>query len=65
MTSTPQAWIPNPDQRAKLNRQLHAAGADTGFWDDHGNPAPWPNDIDEWRPACSEPCTTDPGQQPF
>jgi hypothetical protein len=30
---------------------LLAAGHDTGFWDEPGRPAPWPDDIDEWRPA--------------
>jgi hypothetical protein len=64
-TARPQAWIPGPEQRAELNRQLHATGTDTGFWDDHGRPAPWPDDIDEWRPSSSEPFTTEPGAQPF
>ena len=66
MTDTaPRAWIPGPEQRAELNRQLHAAGADTGFWDELGRPAPWPDDIQEWRSSTSEPFTTEPGQQPF
>jgi len=26
---------------------LLAAGHDTGFWDEHGRPAPWPDDINE------------------
>ena len=30
---------------------LLAAGQETGFWDDQGNPAPWPDDIDEWTPT--------------
>jgi hypothetical protein len=59
------AAIPDPAQRAKLNRQLHATGADTGFWDDQGRPAPWPDDIDEWRSSSSEPITTERGQHPF
>jgi hypothetical protein len=41
--------IPDPAERAALNAALHATGAGTGFWDDHGRPAPWPADIDEWR----------------
>ena len=61
----PQAWIPDPDERAALNAALHTTGADTGFWDDLGRPAPWPDDIDEWRPSSSEPFTTEPGEQPF
>lgn len=64
MTSTP-GTIPDPHQRAALNAALPATGADTGFWDDHGRPAPWPADIDEWRPATTEPVTFEPGQEPF
>ena len=38
--------IPDPDERAALNSALLAGtSADTGFWDDHGRPAPWPDDI--------------------
>jgi hypothetical protein len=57
--------IPDPAQRAELNAAMHATGADTGFWDDHDRPAPWPHDIDEWRPATGEPTTREPGEQPF
>jgi hypothetical protein len=57
--------IPDPAERAELNAALHATGADTGFWDDHDRPAPWPDDIDEWRPATGEPITREPGGQPF
>jgi len=64
-TTRPQAWIPGPEQRAELNRHLHANSSYTGFWDDHGRPAPWPDDIDEWRLSTSEPFTTEPGEQPF
>jgi hypothetical protein len=44
---------PPPDsaERAALNAALLAAGVETGFWDDRGRPAPWPDDIDEWTPA--------------
>ena len=65
MTPAPRAWIPGPEQRAELNRQLIASGLDTGFWDNHGRPAPWPDDIDEWRPSSSEPFTPEPATQPF
>jgi len=65
MTSEPRAWIPAPGQRAELNQRLLSAGADTGFWDDHGRPAPWPDDIDQWRPSTAEALTTEPGEQPF
>jgi hypothetical protein len=43
---------------------LHAGG-ETGLWDEHGPPAPGPDDLDEWRPATGEPLTTEPGQQPL
>jgi hypothetical protein len=59
MTDLP-SQIPDPADRAALNTALHATGADTGFWDEHGRPAPWPDDIDEWRPAISEPITRQP-----
>lgn len=59
------AWIPDPDEREALNAALLATGHDSGFWDEHGQPAPWPNDINEWRPATSNHVTTDPGGQPF
>ena len=26
------------------------AGHETGYWDEHGHPAPWPDDIEEWTP---------------
>ena len=54
------ALTPMPDPTSgDLDRAL-AAGHDTGFWDDHGRPAPWPDDIDEWRPATGEPITVEP-----
>ena len=65
MTTPPSAWIPGPEHRAELTAVLLATGADTGFWDDQGRPAPWPDDIDEWRPSTSEPITLQPGEQPF
>jgi hypothetical protein len=64
MNPTPAA-IPDPHERAALNAALHATGADTGFWDDHGRPAPWPDDIDEWRPSTGEPIRLEPGEEPF
>jgi hypothetical protein len=65
MTNPPPNPLPDADQRAALNAaQLHTA-AETGFWDDHGRPAPWPDDIDQWQPATSEPINHQPGQPPF
>jgi hypothetical protein len=60
------AAIPDPAQQAELNRELHATGTDTGFWNDHGRPAPWPDDIDEWKPAATgQSISLKPGEEPF
>jgi len=61
----PYPEIPTPDERVVLNAALLATGAETGFWDDRGRPAPWPDDIDEWRPEAGEPVAPDPGQHLF
>ena len=39
----PRDAIPDPAERAQLNAALHADGIQTGFWADHGRPAPWPD----------------------
>jgi hypothetical protein len=44
---------------------LPAAGDETGFWDDQGRPAPWPDDFDEWRPVTDKPPTLAPAEPPF
>ena len=45
-----------------------ASGEETGWWDDHGRPAPWPEDFDAldsgWAPAC-DPNDPKPGNPPF
>jgi DNA replication protein DnaC len=57
--------IPDPEERAARNVALFADNIETGFWDDQGRVAPWPDDIDEWTPGTNEPRTPDPGQPPF
>jgi hypothetical protein len=59
MTPTPPPRPDTPDaqERARLNAALLATGAETGFWDDHGVPAPWPDDIDDWTPVTRQPGT--------
>jgi hypothetical protein len=57
--------VPGPAERARLNAALAATGTETGFWDDHGRPAPWPDDIDHWQPETSEAASRKPGEQPF
>ncbi len=46
-----------------------AAGGYTGWWDDHGRPAPWPDDFfdpdSDWRPADTELVILNPDEQPF
>jgi hypothetical protein len=34
---------------------LLTASTETGFWDDNGRPAPWPDDINDWTPTESSP----------
>lgn len=57
--------VPDPAERDRLNAALAAAGTETGFWDDDGRPAPWPDDIDRWQPETGDPATRQPGEQPF
>jgi hypothetical protein len=62
---TAHAWIPDSDARAALNAELLATGHDSGFWDDNGGPAPWPDDIEEWSPSTREPVTHQPDEPAF
>ncbi len=45
-----------------------AAGGHTGWWDEHGRPAPWPEDFfdpdSDWRPD-THLVTLKPDEQPF
>jgi hypothetical protein len=45
-----------------------AAGGFTGWWNETGSPAPWPDDFfdpdTDWRPATSTTLLAD-GEQPF
>ena len=54
--------------RADYLRTL-AAGRETGWWDDSGHPAPWPDDIldpgTEWRPDTTPITRPTPNEQPF
>lgn len=62
---TGEPAIPDPAERARRNAALHTDNIETGFFDDHGRPAPRPDDIDQWRPETGEPATEQPGGQPF
>jgi len=57
--------IPDPAERETLNAALATAGTETGFWDQHGRPAAWPDDIDQWQPETGEPATRQAREQPF
>jgi hypothetical protein len=62
----------NPTQ-SEHDLALLTAGGYTGWWDDHGNPAPWPDDFPDtlddpdtnWRPATNNPPELVPDEQPF
>jgi hypothetical protein len=54
----PDSFIPDAAERARLNAALRAGTAESGFWDDQGRPAPWPDDIEDWTPE-THPSHTD------
>ncbi|NMO57908.1 hypothetical protein HH310_42965 [Actinoplanes sp. TBRC 11911] len=62
---TGEPAIPDPAERAQRNAALLADNIETGWWDNHGRPAPWPDDIDQWQPVTGEPTTKKPDEQPF
>ena len=62
---TGEPAIPDPPERAALNAALLNTDTETGFFDEHGRPAPWPDDIDQWQPETGRPTTRQPGEQPF
>jgi hypothetical protein len=44
--------LPDDDEAASINADFLAGRiAQTGFWDDLGCPAPWPDDLDDWSPS--------------
>jgi hypothetical protein len=49
MSDTPSSDVPDADERARLNAALAANTSESGFWDEHGRPAPWPDDEDWTR----------------
>jgi hypothetical protein len=63
--ATGDRFIPDPAERQKLNAALLANGTQTGFCDEHGRLAPWPDDIDHWQPETGQPITLQAGEQPF
>jgi hypothetical protein len=64
--TTVPIFLPGPAERATLDAGLRASGAESGFWDERGTPAPWPEDIDDWRPVNNPPRTAVvPGRPTF
>ena len=62
----------NHDTRTQREHDLTTltAGGYTGWWDEHGQPAPWPDDFfnpdTDWRPTSSDnPPQLADGEQPF
>lgn len=54
---------PDPINDRETYLAMIATGdLEPGFFDDHADPAPIPDDIDQWRPTTYEPTTP---EQPF
>ncbi len=45
MTTNPAFELPGPGLTREAYLKLHAGGRDTGWYDQHGDPAPWPEDF--------------------
>jgi hypothetical protein len=44
--------LPDDDEVAAINADFRAGRIDfTGFHDNLGRPAPWPDDLDDWSPS--------------
>mgnify|MGYP000123692988 CR=1 FL=1 len=61
---------PEPSEQRQHDLALLAAGEETGWWDDNGIPAPWPEDFFDdnsgWRQAGNDaPPARDAEQPPF
>jgi hypothetical protein len=57
----PPLGLPEHEYLAMLT-----AGDETGWWDENGQPAPWPEDFpDGWQPSTWAPTPLQPGEPPF
>lgn len=59
------AHLPSAEDRAARNAAFLVDGTETGFWNDAGVPALWPDDIDEWQPVTRESVDPEPGEPSF
>lgn len=57
--------IPDAAERTRLNAAMITEHTETGWYDDTGRPAPWPDDFNDWRPATSNNPTPPDRQPPF
>jgi len=67
--STPErAWHPFGRTRDE-DLALLADGTETGWWDEHGRPAPWPDNFLDptsgWAPDTNPTPDSDPRNPPF
>ena len=69
MTTNPPFELPGPGLTRQAYLELLAAGHDTGWWDEHGKPAPWPKDFLDpdsgWQIARGGEHPTDPEHATF
>jgi hypothetical protein len=58
-----------PTSQREHDLALLAAGHETGWCDEHGRPAPWPDDFFDpdtgWRPDTHSTPELAPGEHPF
>ena len=58
-----------PTRQRERDLAILDAGGHTGWWDEHGRPAPWPDDFfdpdTDWRPDTYPAPELAPGEQRF
>jgi hypothetical protein len=69
MTTNPAFNLPGPGLTRQAYLDLLAAGHETGWYDQHGDPAPWPEDFLDpdsgWQTARGGENPADPGNVTF
>lgn len=70
MTSRPKTHAQGPGFTHTEYLATLAAGYETGWYDEDGRPAPWPDDFldpnNGWHtPTSHDPVPLNPGEQPF